>query len=139
VTTGSDGSYEFLNLALGDYTIVKTPLAGYSSKNPANSRLTIELTTLTLHDNNDFFDFVPAAIDYATISGTVWNDANVNAIEDNGEVGLGNVTVQLVQDLNGNEVADPGEPVVSSILTASNGTYTFYAVVAGDYVVRKTN
>jgi len=67
-----------------------------------------------------------------SISGTVFNDANNNAVRDVGEGGLAGVVVYL--DLNQDGKLDPGEPTAT---TDVNGNYTFANVLDGSYVVRE--
>ena len=73
------------------------------------------------------------AVDLAgSISGTVFNDANHNGVQDPGEDGLAGVTVYL--DANNNGLHDPGEP---SVVTGSDGSYTFNGLVPGGATVRQ--
>ncbi len=69
------------------------------------------------------------------IQGTVWNDANNNAVRGTGENGIAN-------DLWANLVS-PSGTVVSSLKVNTNGTYTTYiasnSVVTGEYTVILTN
>ena len=64
-----------------------------------------------------------------SIEGSVWNDADGNQ-QNNGEPFLGGVTVYL--DLNRNGALDVGEPTQ---VTASDGSYRFDELAAGEYVV----
>ena len=68
----------------------------------------------------------------ATISGTVWNDANHNGAKDTGETGQSGWTVYL--DTNNNGTLDSGEP---SVLSGADGSYSFTSLTAGTYVVRE--
>jgi hypothetical protein len=67
-----------------------------------------------------------------TIGGTSWQDANGNGVRDNGELPLAGKTMYL--DLNDNGVRDAADPTV---VTASDGSYTFGSLSAGSYVVRE--
>jgi len=125
--------------ALGNFVIVETPLPGFANGNPANGRLPIVFTTLTTNANNDFFDYQPVVTSYATVGGTVWNDTNASGIYVSGDVGIPNVPINLIQDLNTNGLVDPGEPVALSTLTAGDGTYSFPGVVPGNYVIQETD
>jgi len=138
VTTDASGYYELLNLTTGHYVVVEKDLPGYASSAPANGRLALNLTTLTVTNNNNFFQYQPSPASYSTISGTVWNDANGNGTNDPAETGLANVGVDLVQDVNSNGVADAGEPVAAGVLADANGNYVFAGVTAGHYVIRQT-
>ncbi|MFC1764543.1 Ig-like domain-containing protein [Planctomycetota bacterium] len=57
----------------------------------------------------------------ASIEGTIWNDINANGMQDIGESGLANWTVELDNGL--------------SVTTDSNGQYLFTGLGAGDYTV----
>ncbi len=67
----------------------------------------------------------------ASISGTVFNDANGNGIMDSRELPLTGVTVFI--DQKGTGVYDPSDPTATTNL--SNGTYTFTGLQAGRYVI----
>jgi len=63
----------------------------------------------------------------ATITGTVWEDLDSDGIQDAGENGVANVTVNLLDDL--------GNPVPRTTTTDANGDYTFEALWPDDYIV----
>jgi uncharacterized repeat protein (TIGR01451 family) len=138
-TTAADGSYEFLNLAAGNYVVVESQPPGYSSSGDTaganDNRIPVVVSTLASHTDNNFFDFLTPAVNYASIEGTVWNDANASTTVNGGETGIANVAVQLVEDINANGSADPGESVVQATLTAADGSYSFIGLNAGNYVV----
>lgn len=137
--TGADGGYDFVNLAVGDYVVVESQPPGYSSSGDTqganDNRIVVEVDSLSVFAGNNFFDYLTPAVSYASITGTVWNDADGNALAGGGENGLENVTVNLVEDTNGNGSADPGEPVMASTLTAADGSYSFTGLGVGSYVV----
>lgn len=144
VGTLANGAYEFLNLRTGRYVIVESDLPGYASSGdaaaPNDNRIPLDAAGLAAYTNQDFFDYVPAATNYAAISGTVWLDANGNGAADDGAGAVvGGVIVELVQDPNTNGVADVGEPVVQTVQTGTNGVYRFGGVLAGSYVIRETD
>ena len=138
-TTDSGGYYEFLNLATNYYVIVETDPDGYASSAPANNRLALNVNSLTTFSNNYFFDYLVVVTNYASVSGHVWFDSNQNGAHDNGEPGVTNAFVELVQDVNTNGLADLGEPAVASTYTDTDGLFTFSGVVPGSYVVRETD
>lgn len=77
---------------------------------------------------------------FGEISGTVFNDANANGVQDGDERGIGGFEVIL--DLNSNGVGDLGEPVVTTpsdnVATAGideGGVYTFTGLAPGKYQV----
>ncbi|MBX7207515.1 MAG: putative Ig domain-containing protein [Verrucomicrobiaceae bacterium] len=138
-TTDTNGYYEFVNLAAGNYVAVESQPPGYSSSGDSaganDNRVPVVVSTLTTYSNKDFFDYLTPPVSYASISGKVWNDANANGIAGVGEIGIPNAAVDLVEDTNGNGIADLGEPVTASMLTAPDGTYSFGGLPAGNYVV----
>ncbi len=69
---------------------------------------------------------VPAT---ASIGDRVWLDANQNGVQDGGEAGVANVTVQL-KDSNGN--------VIATQQTDASGNYLFDKLAAGNYQVGVT-
>ena len=70
------------------------------------------------------------------IGDLIFNDANGNEIFDvKTEVGIGNVTVDLYNDVNGDGLLDGGDTFLSQVTTDANGIYDFTALVSGDYLV----
>jgi len=71
----------------------------------------------------------------------VWRDDGTgggllgNQAQDGSETGIAGVTVRLYYDLDGNGVADAGEPLVGTTETDETGTYGFADLPDGDYVV----
>ena len=65
-----------------------------------------------------------------TISGTVFNDANLDGVQDAGEEAV--VSTSVFIDLNGNGSADAGEP---RAVTDINGNYTLSGLGDGTYHV----
>jgi len=76
---------------------------------------------------------VNAAGSGASISGTVYNDANGNGVKDSGEVVVSGQKLYIDKNING--VLDTGEPIFT---TSTAGTYTFSGLAAGTYRVRET-
>jgi hypothetical protein len=68
----------------------------------------------------------------ATISGTVFQDFNINGVQDAGEPGLAGQEVYL--DLTGSGSLAPGDP---SATTDSNGNYQLTVSATGTYSVRQ--
>lgn len=69
-------------------------------------------------------DFGYRPVCTGSIGDRIWNDVNQNGVQDVGETGLANVSVQL-----GNN---------SSVLTDANGFYQFSGLCEGTYTVRVT-
>jgi peroxidase len=74
----------------------------------------IEANTTITNLQSDVFAF------YASISGTVFTDANHNARQDRGELGLANATVNLLDATDGS--------VIATTKTDRSGNYQFTAV-----------
>jgi protocatechuate 3,4-dioxygenase beta subunit len=66
----------------------------------------------------------------ASIGDFVWNDANGNGIQDSGEPGISNVTVNLL--------GSDGTTVLSTKTTDASGFYSFSNLLAGTYYVQFT-
>lgn len=65
----------------------------------------------------------------ASLGDKVWNDANQNGIQDNGEAGIANVTVKLYTSAN---------VLVGTTTTDANGNYSFTNLSAGTYFAEFT-
>lgn len=136
-TTAGNGNYLFNNLIPGNYSVEFISPAGYvfspqnqggndsvdSDASPANGRTAV--TTLTSGENDLTWD--AGLYQPASLGDFVWNDLNVNGIQDAGENGIPNVTVQLY---NGAGVLQ------ATTTTDANGAYLFTGLVPGDYYVR---
>jgi hypothetical protein len=72
-------------------------------------------------------DFGNQAIANSSISDFVWEDENGNGVQDNGEPGLVDVTVNL---LNANTLAQ-----IATTDTIAGGIYAFNDLLPGDYIV----
>ncbi len=126
--SASNGTYFFENLLPGLYEITSTLpstyllLADADGGNPNSINVSLSLGSTVLARDFEYQS--------ASISGTVWTDANADAIRQGTEPTLENVRVFL--DLNTNGTLDIGEP---SILTQPNGTYSFTQLVAQTYAV----
>jgi hypothetical protein len=75
---------------------------------------------------------VNAASGGASISGTIYNDANGNGVRDSGEAVVSGQ--KLFIDKNVNSILDAGEPTFT---TGTAGTFTFSGLAAGTYRVRE--
>jgi protocatechuate 3,4-dioxygenase beta subunit len=118
-TTDSNGLYRFSDLISGNYTVIETDPAGYSSVTPNVSVVPIAVGSDV---QVDFAD-QPAGL----VSGSVFNDVNGNETQDTGEVGLANVLITLS---NGS---------VYTTTTSSSGVYSFTGIVSGTYTVLETD
>ncbi len=121
-TTGSDGSYAFPPLPLGDYTLQETNLDGYVST--TDDEVDISLTAPGQLRSVDFGDRKAGSIE-----GTVFSDDNGNRVQDEEEQGIPGVTITLLQ----------GSSTISTTTTAGDGTYVFDPVWMGEYTLQETN
>lgn len=64
---------------------------------------------------------------YASIGNKVWNDADQDGIQDEGEPGMANVTVFLY---------NCSDVVIDTTLTDANGNYSFSGLTPGSYYVK---
>ncbi len=143
--TNASGYYEFGNLGLDEdydgagageptYSISISPPFGYEptlsnrggddtidSDGPSVAATTAEGTTNTIYD----FGFVRAV---GAIGDRVWLDENSDGIQDAGETGIANATVQLF--------ASNGTTLLATTTTDINGEYVFSGVSPGTYVVK---
>jgi uncharacterized repeat protein (TIGR01451 family) len=74
-----------------------------------------------------------------TIGDLVWSDANANGKVDPGEVGIGNVSLDLLSAGPDGNCNTADDTVVASTTTGSNGAYLFTNVAAGRYCVKVTD
>jgi uncharacterized repeat protein (TIGR01451 family) len=148
VTTDANGNYLFDNLMPGVYTVEVVPPAGYviapqnqggdSTIDSDFSRATNRSQQITLNSGDHEVNVDAGLYQPVGLGDTVWNDVNGDGILNNGEIGVENVTVSLL-DGAGNPVdnpANPGTPYV--VQTDANGNYLFENIPTGDYQVEFT-
>ncbi len=75
----------------------------------------------------------------AVIGDYVWSDADNDGIQDPGEVGIGGVTLELLDAGADGVFGTADDGVVASTTTAADGSYLFTGVAAGEYVVDVTD
>lgn len=138
-STGPSGAYSFTGLANGSYVVVETDPSGATSVADvagANDNFIVANLAGTDITGRDFLD-VGASL--ASISGSVYNDRNANAVAEAGEPPIAGVTIVLYSDLNGNGIVNAGEPVVATTNTSAAGAYQFSSLTLGNYIVVETN
>lgn len=136
-TTNASGYYSFANLQPGSYYVqfispdtLKFTLSNQGTDDELDSDAD-EITgktncfTLAAGENNLSFD---AGLIYkrSSIGDLVWNDLNMNGIQDNGEPGLADVIVKLY-DCDGT--------FISQTTTDSSGFYSFDNLLPGYYKI----
>ena len=110
--------------------MIETDPAGYDSTGDtwgANDNIiVVDLGPGETSEDNDYLDVLPAQV-----SGTVCEDTVIeNGICDDGEVGLGGVTVSLKDDSG---------TVIATTTTDANGDYSFTGLLPGDYGIEETD
>ncbi len=126
-STAADGSYGFVNLHPGSYTVRESDLGGwYSTTDVSAPNDNLIPVTLSIGQNsvgNIFHD-----TQRATIGDFVWEDLNGDGQQDGGAEagGLSNVVVRLY---------DSGGSVVGVATSAVTGAYAFTSLAAGSYTV----
>ncbi|MGF1488548.1 MAG: SdrD B-like domain-containing protein, partial [Prochloraceae cyanobacterium] len=126
-TTNINGQYSFLNVANGNYLVqvdIDTVPDGFIIGNNSNN------ITTTVNNNVITINY---PFDPVNISGRVFEDTNLDDIQDNGEAGLSSITVFLFNDTNNDGIADGG--AIATTETNFAGDYGFN-VPNGNYLVR---
>ncbi|GHB92376.1 hypothetical protein GCM10007047_04340 [Cerasicoccus arenae] len=147
-TTDSLGEYDFENIPLGDYQVVQlTQPAGYISISDTNgSNNTVnniigDQAALSLASYGDSLSgnlFIEAQ--FGSISGTVYEDLDLDGGFDGGELGLENAIIDLILDTNANGVIDGSDIIYNFPATSDvNGDYSFNSVPVGVYIIRETD
>ncbi|MDY6794788.1 MAG: SdrD B-like domain-containing protein [Actinomycetota bacterium] len=121
--TDVEGRFRFDDLNPGIYTVVvdESTAVGYYP----TSDFSIEVEIESGQHEEVYFSESP----YASISGTKWLDANMNAIwDDNETMVIEGITVKLYK-------GDPQDELVAEDVTGEDGTYTFTDLEPGTYTV----
>lgn len=147
-TTDVNGVYGFENLPTGDYYVVVVPTGAYEIT-PANAGgddlkdsdvalvgHVLRTVTFTLAGDDDEEDLsIDAGLfRRAGLGDYVWEDLNYNGLQDDGNTGIEDVLVKLL-DSNDNYVVVDGKDYV---LTDTNGYYFFPELIPGTYTVQFT-
>ena len=89
------------------------------------------------HDTNDGAECV---IGESSIGDRIWTDLNGDDVQDAGESGIVNVTVDLYWDIDGDGQIDIGtDPILATDTTDANGSYHFPDLILGNYIVQVTD
>ncbi|MGB0930351.1 MAG: SdrD B-like domain-containing protein, partial [Chitinophagales bacterium] len=138
--TDENGFYIFEDLPAGDYYVVFDIPENYATTNSnagddaldsdvLASGLT-EVISLGQGEVNLTIDAGIVGVTVGSISNFVWLDVNGNGVQDAGEPGVPNVTINLLDD-EGN--------VIDSTTTDENGNYAFTDLPLGNYQIEVEN
>jgi hypothetical protein len=132
-TTSGDGGYLFANIPDGDWTVTVTSgvPAGMSPTFDADGGLD-DTSDVTLVASDLFQDFGYAG--NSSIGDRLWLDRNADGVQDIGEPGIENITVDLTW-YGPNGVPGGGDDIVITTETDANGNYLFVGLPAGEYSV----
>ncbi len=126
--TDGSGNYTFPNLVPGQYQIVETNPANYSSVADADGGNPDNISLVLAHGQNAIDqDFEDASTASGFIGDLVWWDVNQDGRRDAGEPGIPDVTVELYNSV-GN--------LIGTDVTDANGKYDFVSLAAGAYTVQ---
>ncbi|HMB22991.1 MAG TPA: SdrD B-like domain-containing protein, partial [Anaerolineales bacterium] len=129
-TTDANGNYSF-GVNAGTYTVQVDAsnfeaggvLSGYSPTTAGGNTQTNAVNT----ENILTYDF-GYRLPFASLGDLVWEDANGNGIQDDGEAGSAGVTVALL--------GSDGATVVATTTTDTAGNYSFTGLMPGTYFVQ---
>ncbi|MGB7324446.1 MAG: SdrD B-like domain-containing protein, partial [Rubripirellula sp.] len=146
IQTLADGSYSFVDLRPGTYSITQTqPViaasgkdyldgldtvgtqGGNGSTNDTFTNIVLPLTSELDGVNNNFGE-----LEEAELRGFVYHDADNDATKDPAESGIGGVTVTL------SGVNDFGAIATQNVVTNGDGSYSFDKLRPGTYTVTQT-
>ena len=150
IETNSSGGYKFTHLKPGkDYKIIfdepkpKDGLKYYvSPKNAGDDNKDSdidenrEIIIQKVVESNMSLDagFFRAGC----IGDFIWDDKNVNGIQDENESGLKGVKVELLLDGNRSDIRDINGEKINPILTKEDGEYKFCNLIPGNYSIKIT-
>ena len=125
--TDSTGSFTFVNVPAGNYTVVETNPPGYvdvsdSGGNPLDNRIPVVLGS---GSSTTGLQFVDERL--GSIAGNVKEDLDNN---DTGDAAIPGVTITLL---------DSAGAVIATTVTGGSGSFLFVNLPAGNYTVVETN
>lgn len=132
--TGASGLYQFSSLSEGDYSIQVILPSGYTftAKDQGNDdSVDSDVDAATeqtdqFHLPGDASEIIrDAGLTGTYVGGRAFNDTNRNGLQDAGEVGLGGVTVRLLD----------GDDTIATNITANDGSYKFEVTTEGPHSI----
>jgi hypothetical protein len=124
--TNALGVYSFTNLAAGTFRVIAVAPTGYRVATPGAGYIDVPLIAGQIAGGCNF-----ALTTTALLSGTVYNDVNLDGKYDSGDLPLAGRTVYLDKNKNGRP--DLGEPTT---LTNAAGGYSFVLAAAASATYR---
>ncbi len=137
-TTGVTGTYSFARVPAGVYTVTLDSASIAADYNLVTTPYP-QVVDLAPGESYSAADVGLKAL--ATVIGdTIWYDADQDGLQDVGEPGIGNITLNLYLDNDNNGSFNPSlDFLVDSSVTDVNGAYRLDVPVAGDYFVDVTD
>lgn len=150
VMTDVAGQYLFSGLADGVYFVSVTAPTGYSFTEPGGDYDGVggngiqKIATIAGGANVMTVDYPFQATTPRSVSGTIWEDLDADGIApptDGAETGVNGVVVDVYLDSDNDGTLDAGEPLVGSVVTATDltgnhGTYSFPGLGSARYIMR---
>ncbi len=139
-TTAADGSYDFVGLLAGDYTLEVTDVGGVLDGLNVS---TPPVGTIMLAAGQDYdladYGYAPSG-GTGSIGSQVWWDLDGDGVLDAGESGMQGVTLDLWLDVDGDGMITPGiDNLLRTVATDANGEYELNGLPADDYIVQVTD
>ncbi|MEW4566148.1 SdrD B-like domain-containing protein [Bremerella sp. JC770] len=139
--TDANGFYEFVGLSKGQYHLAEIQPFEYidgldtagtifgttvgAAVNPGD-----EINTIDVKWGDEGIEYNFGEIKHGSLSGYVYHDRNINGTKNDGEEGIANVTITLIN-------TDTNETFFTT--TDDNGYYEFLNLVPGNYRVVETH
>ncbi len=132
--TDANGQYAFDGLAPGNYSIFEEQPSGYYQGGQVlgsggGEVLGDDHLGVTIGVGADLVNYDFCELEPATLSGSVWEEVDLNREFDPGDIPIPGVLVELIND---------DDVVVATTQTDANGGYRFESIAPGVYSVRET-
>jgi hypothetical protein len=136
-TTDLNGRY-LLEVPAGSYSVAPiAPPFGLTPSTPVPHLVSVAAGDQYLAAD---FGYYGGSGVLSALGGTIWQDLPVNdivnGILDPGEPGIPSVSVDVIDDSNGNGDFDFGEPILATLGEYPDGVFLFDSLLPGDYLVR---